>query len=91
MRIAVGELQGANCSPTNFHMKGANQNAKRLDQCHGPQTTPNATPKRPITAKRQRMWSEIANSVLTDSGDEGRAIREANAAVAKDFAKSIKA
>jgi uncharacterized protein YdaT len=38
--------------------------------------------------KRQRMWAEIANSVLSDTGDEGRAIREANSAVAKDFAKS---
>ena len=44
--------------------------------------------KKADTAKRQRMWSEIANSVLTDTGDEGRAIREANAAVAKDHAKS---
>ena len=44
--------------------------------------------KKADTAKRQRMWSEIANSVLTDTGDEGRAIREANAAVAKDYAKS---
>ena len=40
--------------------------------------------------RRQRMWAEIANSVLSDTGDEGRAIREANAAVAKDFAKSIR-
>ena len=40
--------------------------------------------KKANTPKRQRMWSEIANSVLTDTGDEGRAIREANAAVAKD-------
>ena len=40
--------------------------------------------------KRQRMWAEIANSVLSDTGDEGRAVREANAAVAKDFAKSIR-
>jgi uncharacterized protein YdaT len=39
-------------------------------------------------AKRQRMWAEIANSVLAESGDEGRAIREANAAVGKDHAKS---
>ena len=38
--------------------------------------------------KRQRMWAEVANSVLSDTGDEGRAVREANAAVAKDFAKS---
>ncbi|HEX3339555.1 MAG TPA: hypothetical protein VHT68_10310 [Pseudolabrys sp.] len=40
--------------------------------------------------KRQRMWAEIANSVLAESGDEGRAIREANAMVAKDFAKSFR-
>jgi uncharacterized protein YdaT len=40
--------------------------------------------------KRQRMWAEIANSVLAENGDEGRAIREANAAVAKDFAKSVR-
>jgi hypothetical protein len=33
--------------------------------------------------------SEIANSVLSHTGDEGRAIREANSAVAKDFAKSF--
>ena len=30
---------------------------------------------------------KIANSVLAETGDEGRAIREANAMVAKDFAK----
>jgi len=40
--------------------------------------------------KRQRMWAEIANSVLAESGDAGRAIREANAAVANDFAKSVR-
>ena len=32
--------------------------------------------KKADTAKRQRMWSEIANSVLTDTGDEGRAISD---------------
>ena len=31
------------------------------------------------------MWAEVANSVLSDTGDEGRAVREANAMVAKDF------
>ena len=40
--------------------------------------------------RRQRMWAEIANSALSDTGDEGRAIREDNAAVAKDFVKSIR-
>jgi hypothetical protein len=29
------------------------------------------------------MWSEVANKVLADTGDEGRAIRIANAAVAR--------
>ena len=37
------------------------------------------------------MWAEVANSVLSDTGDEGRAVREANATVAKDFAKSYSA
>jgi hypothetical protein len=40
--------------------------------------------------QRKRMWAEIANSVLSDTGDEGRAIREVNSEVAKDFAKSFK-
>jgi hypothetical protein len=34
------------------------------------------------------MWAEIANAVLADTADEGRAIREANAAVGRDYAKS---
>jgi hypothetical protein len=34
------------------------------------------------------MWAEIANSVLAATGDEARAIREANAAVARDYAKN---
>lgn len=46
--------------------------------------------KKADSSKRQRMWAEIANSVLSDTGDEGRAVREANAAVAKDFAKSVR-
>ena len=29
------------------------------------------------------IWSEVANKVLVDTGDEGRAVRTANAAVAK--------
>jgi uncharacterized protein YdaT len=43
--------------------------------------------KKADNPKRQRMWAEIANSVLAETGDEGHAIREANAMVAKDFAK----
>lgn len=29
----------------------------------------------------KQLWSQIANQVLKKTGDEGRAIREANAAV----------
>lgn len=35
------------------------------------------------TPKKQRQWSDVANSVLSSSGDEGRAIREANAVVGR--------
>jgi hypothetical protein len=35
------------------------------------------------TPHLRRLWSEVANSVLAETGDEGRAIRAANAAVAK--------
>jgi hypothetical protein len=39
--------------------------------------------KKATTAKAQQLWAEVANKVLEDSGDEGRAIREANAVVAR--------
>lgn len=35
------------------------------------------------TAKRQ--WAHVANSVLASTGDEGRAVREANAAVSRRY------
>lgn len=35
------------------------------------------------TPKKQRQWSVVANSVLSSTGDEGRAIREANAVVGR--------
>ena len=31
----------------------------------------------------KKQWSSVANKVLADSGDEGKAVRIANAAVAK--------
>ena len=31
--------------------------------------------------RRQRQWREVANSVLRRTGDEGRAVRTANAVV----------
>ena len=37
------------------------------------------------TAKRQ--WSKVANKVLKDTGDEGKAVRIANAAVKKRKSK----
>ena len=33
--------------------------------------------------RAKRQWSKVANSVLSRTGDEGRAIRSANAVVAK--------
>ncbi len=38
--------------------------------------------KRASSPHAQEVWAHVANSVLQDSGDEGRAVREANAAVA---------
>jgi hypothetical protein len=37
--------------------------------------------KKATTPKLQRQFSEVANSVLKRTGDEGRAVREANAVV----------
>lgn len=34
------------------------------------------------SAKKSKVWSSTANGVLADSGDEGKAIRIANAQVA---------
>jgi len=33
--------------------------------------------------KRKKQWKDVANSILSRTGDEGRAIRGANSAVAK--------
>jgi hypothetical protein len=35
------------------------------------------------SAADQKLWSAVANSVLNKSGDEGRAVRIANAQVSK--------
>jgi hypothetical protein len=39
--------------------------------------------KKATTEKTKREWAEIANQVLERTGDEGRAIREANAVIAR--------
>jgi hypothetical protein len=43
--------------------------------------------KKADTPKKSRRWSAVANSALDRTGDEGRAIREANAVVARGKAK----
>ena len=35
------------------------------------------------TQQLRRLWAEVANKILEETGDEGRAIREANAVVAR--------
>ncbi len=37
--------------------------------------------KKAKSAKAKRQWRDVANSVLAKTGNEGRAIREANAVV----------
>jgi hypothetical protein len=39
--------------------------------------------KKAKSAKGKRQWSDVANSVLKRTGDEGRAVREANAVVGR--------
>ncbi len=38
--------------------------------------------KKANTLAKQQRWASVANSVLSSTGDEARAIREANAVVA---------
>lgn len=40
------------------------------------------------TPKRQRQFAKVANEVLDKTGDEGRAVRAGNAAVAKSVRKT---
>ncbi len=39
------------------------------------------------TPQKQRQWRDVANSVLKKTGDDARAIREANAVVARNKGK----
>lgn len=39
--------------------------------------------KKASSPKAKRQWSDVANSVLQQTGDEGRAVRAANAVVAR--------
>lgn len=46
--------------------------------------------KKANSPSKQRQWAHVANSILESSGDEARAIREANAAVSHNKSKSKK-
>ena len=37
------------------------------------------------TPKRKRQWAHVANSVLKRTGDDARAVREANAVLKQGF------
>jgi hypothetical protein len=39
------------------------------------------------TPELQRLWADVANKTLETTGDEGRAIREANAVVHRQWVK----
>lgn len=43
--------------------------------------------KNATTPKLKHMWARVANSVLKQTGDEGRAVRIANSAVKKQKRK----
>jgi len=47
-----------------------------------PEDAPRHT-KKADTEKLRHIWAEIANKILAETGDEGRAIREANAVIAR--------
>ena len=52
-----------------------------------PEDAPRHTHKADTPHLRQ-LWSEVANNVLSETGDEGRAVRAANAAVARQKRRS---
>jgi len=43
--------------------------------------------KKADTSSKKRQFAQVANEVLSRTGDEGRAIREANAAVKRNKGK----
>jgi hypothetical protein len=40
------------------------------------------------TPELQELWAKVANEALERTGDEGRAVREANAVIARQAAAS---
>lgn len=47
--------------------------------------------KKARSGKTKRQWSAVSNSVLERTGDEGRAVRAANAVIKKRGSKRKKA
>jgi hypothetical protein len=47
-----------------------------------PNDGPSRHTKKASTPKKKKQWSAVANSILARTGNEGRAVRGANAAVA---------
>ena len=45
--------------------------------------------KKAKSAIEKRQWEHVANGVLQKTGDEGRAVREANGVVAKRLGKAL--
>jgi hypothetical protein len=53
--------------------------------------TPNDAERHTLKATTptlKALWAKVANERLENTGDEGRAIREANAVVAREFERS---
>jgi hypothetical protein len=53
--------------------------------------TPNDAQRHTLKATTptlKALWAKVANERLENTGDEGRAIREANAVVAREFERS---
>jgi uncharacterized protein YdaT len=48
-----------------------------------PSDGPSRHTKKANTPATRKQWSSVANKVLADSGDEGKAVRIANSAVSK--------
>jgi hypothetical protein len=45
--------------------------------------------KKATTEEARRLWADIPTQVLERTGDEGRAIREANAVIARGYGRSV--
>lgn len=44
--------------------------------------------KRSQSPKEHKQWADVASKALKDHGDEGRAIREANAVIARQSGRN---